>query len=130
MQGANSFTVVASGTSVGSAVEGAIGSEIGIARYDTITLWVDYTNGDETAIYIYPKFYHESGGTGYQWQDWSAAIGDKTVTTNRLQMTATGNYYAVFDVNGIGFVKFFSIVPDGTPTGTMGVYATLSAKRS
>jgi len=102
-----------------------MGAEIKCAGYNTITLFLDYVNGDETGLIITPYVMYSTGGTAYQDQSWSAAAGAKTVTANTYYMTASGNHFIVMDVSGVEFVKFMQSCADGTPTGTVAATYTL-----
>lgn len=109
--------------------ETAIGSEIGCAGYDTLTVWIDYTKGDETGVYVYPKFYRTTGGTAYAAASWSGAAGDRTITADRYYLTASGNRAIVLDVTGFEFFALFELANGGTPTGTIAAAYTLACKR-
>ena len=117
--------VQAIGGTVGGTAISTRGDELDVGYFDTMTLFVDYVAGTEGTIYIYPKFRHATGGTAYQWQTWTATAGDKTVTTNRLALTASGSYYATFDVRGVQYAQFYSQTV-GTPTGALGLFVTLT----
>jgi hypothetical protein len=106
-----------------------IGDVIGCAGYDRITLFFDYVKGDETGLLIQAHVLWEDDGTEYQDQSWDAAAGTKTVTANELNVTASGNHYATWDVSGVEFIKFTQggSNNDGTPTGTLAAYYTLKA---
>ena len=97
--------------------------EIACGGYDTITLFVEYTNGDETGLLIQAHFKHASGGTAFQDVSWSAAAGIKLATLNEFKMTASVNRYMVFDIKGLQYVEFTQggSNDDGTPTGTITV---------
>jgi hypothetical protein len=115
-------------TTIAKTTQTDIGSEIGCAGYDFITLWFTYVNGDETGLVIQAHMLPESGGTEYQDISWTAAAGTKTATANELKLSASASRFAVFDVRGIPFIKFTQggSDNDGTPTGTLAASYTLT----
>ena len=114
-------------TTISKTTETEIYGEIDVRGYDYITLFMDYVNGDETGLKIYPYFLHTSGGTEYQLTEWATASGIGVNTDQALKFTATTSTYCTFDVRGINIVKFYQggSDNDGTPTGTLAAYATL-----
>ncbi len=119
--------VLQAATTVVKTAETDMGEEVSCGHYDTITIFLDYVKGDETGVYVIPYALLETGGDEYQWQTWSATAGDKTSTSSRALMTATGKYYITFDVRGIRFIKFKHQASGGTPTGTLAANYTLTA---
>ena len=114
-------------TTMAKTTQTAIGSELGCAGYDFITLFFTYTNGDETGILIQAHMLQATGGTEYQDATWTAAAGTKTATLNELKLIATASHFATYDVRGISFIKFTQggSDNDGTPTGTLAASYTL-----
>lgn len=106
------------------AAETIIGAEFDVKNWDYFILWLDYTKGDETGVFVYPKFLHTPAGDEHQWMSFTAAA-DATVVEHRLSLTATGKVYAVFDVRGIHQVRIFNDADGGTPTGTLQTSYTL-----
>ena len=106
-----------------------MGSVIDCTGYDRITLYYDYVNGDETDLDIQAHFLYESDGTAYQDMSWTAAAGTKTSTLNELNVSASGSYYATWDISGVQFIKFTQGggSNDGTPTGTVAATYTMKS---
>jgi len=105
-----------------------MGAEVSCAHYDYLTLYFQYVKGDETGLIVKAFVMPETGGTAHQDLTWTAAAGTKTATINQYTVTATGNYYIMFDIRGIEFIKFTQggSNNDGTPTGTIAAsYAML-----
>lgn len=117
-------TEIQSATTI-TAAETAIGGEIDVSQYNTLTVWVDYTNGDETEYDIVVKYLRVTGGDEHPYGVWSTA-GDQVFTQYLMHMTATGKYYKVFDVKGINIAKIYGDATGGTPTGTAQVGYSLS----
>lgn len=113
-------------TTIQKATEVIIGKELNIGNEDFVTLFIDYVKGDETGLFIIPYVMQESGGTAYQWQTWDTAAGDRTSSSSRLSMTATGNHYLTVDVRGIEYIKFMHQADGGTPTGTLAATYTVT----
>lgn len=108
------------------AAETVIGGEIDVHAFNTLAVFVDYTNGDETSVDIIPKFLNEAGGDEHPLCSWSSAAGVKTVTADKFQLTASGKHYVTLDVRGLNFVKLYEDATGGTPTGTLQCGYTLS----
>jgi len=95
---------------------------------DFVTIHLDYTNGDEASIAVWPTFLDRAGGIESQWMDWTVAAGNKVLTNNTLTLNATGTANFTFDVRGVGLMRFFEQATGGTPTGLLA--ATLTLKGS
>lgn len=110
-------------TVIAKTTETLIYGEIDVSSYDYITVFLAYTNGDETGLNIYPYFLLESGGTEFQMTEWETSSGVYTNTDQVLQFTATTSTYVTFDVRGIPILKLYQggSNNDGTPTGTLAV---------
>ncbi len=115
---------------IGKTGETLIDAEILCGAYSFLTLHFTYTKGDETGLDIYPYILYDSGSiTPAPDQDWDAAAGTRTSTTNKYEVTATGNYVITFDVRGVEIMKFYQggSNNDGTPTGTLAASYTLTS---
>lgn len=123
-----SRAILQAATAIAKTTQTLIGFEISCGSYDTITLWIEYVNGDETGVLIQPHYLFATAGTEFQDISWSAAAGTKLATLNEFKMTATANRLIVLDLRGIEFVKFTQggSDNDGTPTGTLAVSYTLT----
>jgi len=95
---------------------------------DYVTIHLDYTKGDEASIAVWPTFFDRLGGIESRWMTWTAAAGNKTLTTNALTMNATGTANYRFDVGGYALMRFFELAVGGTPDGILA--ATLTLKGS
>ena len=111
-----------------TATETLIGAEISCGHYSRLTLFLDYDKGDEAGVYIIPYIMQAAGGAAYQWQDWTAAAGDKSAVESRLYMTASDNYYITTDVTGVEYIKFMQDANGGTPTGVLAVAYTMTVE--
>ena len=109
-----------------TAVETVIGSEIDIRNFSTMTVYIDYTNGDETSYDLIPKVLRVASGDEHPICSWSSSPGTKTVTADKFRMTATGKHYFVLDVRGINIIKLYGDATGGTPTGTAQIGYSLS----
>ncbi len=117
-------TVVLKAAAVTKGPETVIGAEIDVRNYNTMVIYVDYVNGDETSVDIIPKFIHTKTGNEYPFMEWSqAAIALKS--TKKFRLTATGNDYIVLDVRSMNVIKLYEDATGGTPTGTTAVNYTL-----
>jgi hypothetical protein len=115
-------------TVISKTTETIIGQEVACGGHDNFTLWFSYVKGDETGLNITPYFMWESGGTAFSNQSWTGAAGTRTPTDNVYQVTASGDYYFVIDIRGIEFIKCMQAGSnnDGTPTGTLAAYYTIT----
>ena len=115
-------------TVIAKTTQTIMGAEIGCAHYDYFTLYFQYVKGDETGAVVQAHVMPTTGGTAHQDLTWTSATGTKTATLNEYTVTASGNYYIMFDVHAIEFIKFTQggSNNDGTPTGTIAAsYAML-----
>lgn len=119
-------TGILKAAAVTTAAETVMGAEIQCGAYDTITLFLDYVNGDETSVAVIAKFLRTTGGTEYPHVDWTAAAGVKTATANSFSMNATANRYITFNIKGVEFIKFYEDATGGTPTGTLAASYTMT----
>jgi len=108
-----------------TASETVIGSAIDTRNFNTLVIWVDYTNGDETSYDIIPKFLRVPDGDEHPLCSWSSAPGTKTVSADKFRMTASGKHYIQLDVRGCNQVKIYGDATGGTPTGKAQVGYTL-----
>ncbi len=92
--------------------------EIDMRGFNTLTVFIDYTKGDETSFDLTPYVLHTTGGDVHQICYWADAA-TSTVTVRKFQLTATGKHYFVLDVTGIPFVKIYGASTGGTPTGVV-----------
>lgn len=102
-------------------------SEIDVRNYDKMLIWLDYTKGDETGVYFYPKFLALPSGDEHQFMEWSTAA-DAVRTAERFYLTASAKAYIVLDVEAVPIVKLYELKNGGTPTGTLQVSYTLLRK--
>ena len=110
--------LIATATTI-EAAESIIGKEIQCAGYDVLSLFVDYTKGDETSLSIIPYSMFETGGDGFQFQTWTMSGAVRTFTKSVFSLTATGKYLMMFDVSGIEYIRFHQDATGGTPSGTI-----------
>jgi len=108
-----------------TAAETAIGGEINVSQYNTITTYIDYTLGDETSYDIIFKFLRVAGGDEHPFNTFSAGA-TKTVTAEKFQFTASGKHYITLDVTGLSIIKIFGDATGGTPNGTSQISYTIS----
>ena len=105
-----------------------VGGQIDCGAYNRLTLFLEYTNGDETGVLIDWFYLYATGGTEFQDMTWSAAPGAKTFTVNDITRTVTSDMMIVLDVSGITAVTLYQggSANDGTPTGKLAVNYTLT----
>ena len=113
--------VLQAATVISKTTQTLVGSVIGVAGQDYLTLFFSYVKGDETGLTIIPSFMRTETGTAYPFAEWSTTAGAKTLTASTFTLTATTNGYITLDVKGVDFVKFTQggSANDGTPTGTL-----------
>lgn len=107
-----------------------MGFVINCQGYQYLTLFFEYTKGDETGVIITPSVMRtETGTTVFPYAITTATGGAFTVTDTKLTLTATKSGYITFDVRGIDFMKFTQggSNNDGTPTGTLAASYTMKA---
>ena len=102
-----------------TAAESLIGVEIECGNLDVLTLFIDYTKGDETGLSIIPYSMYENGGDGFQLQKWSTSGVVQSSSGTTFSLTASGKYQIVFDISGIEWCKFNMQALGGTPNGTI-----------
>jgi hypothetical protein len=121
--------VLQTATTIAKTTQTLVGAEIDCGGYEWLTLFFDYTKGNETGLILTPFVLHTTGGTAYPVAITTATGGAYTVTDTKLTITATKSGYITFDVRGISFMKFTQggSNNDGTPTGTLAVAYTLKS---
>ncbi len=112
-----------SSATIAKTAQTLVGFEIPVGGFDTLTLFIEYTKGDETGLILQPHYLYALAGTAFRDVSWSAAAGTKLATVNEFKITATADRVIVFDLRG---VEFFRLTQggsdnDGTPTGTLAV---------
>lgn len=107
------------------ATETVIGAEVDVSNYTRMITWLDYTKGDETGVYLIPKFLTETGGGEHQFMEWSTG-SEAVKTARKFYLTATGSSYVVLDVQATNIIKWYDDANGGTPTGSLSVRYTLS----
>jgi hypothetical protein len=119
--------ILQAATTIAKTTQTLIGSEIGCAGQHYLTLYFEYTKGDETGLVITPSVLRTSGGTAFPYAITTATGGAMTVTATTLTLTASKTGYVTFNVEGIDFMKFTQggSANDGTPTGTLAASYTL-----
>lgn len=101
------------------AAETQLGPVIECALLETLTIFIDYVNGDETSLSIIPYSMFEADGDAFQFQTWDATGDEREVTQSIFTLTATGKYAITFDISGTEWCKFHMQAIGGTPTGTI-----------
>ena len=114
-----SFAKALAASATVTAAETVIGGEIDCGAYNRITLFLDYTNGDETNVAIIPKILRLSGGTEYPYMAWTNSSGTYSVEVGTFVLTATGNNYLTLDVSGVSILKVYMDATGGTPDGDL-----------
>lgn len=110
------------------ATETVIDSAIDVRNYDKMIIWLDYAKGDETGVYVIPKFLEVVSGDEHKFMEWSNAEHAEK-TERDFYLTATGKAYITLDIEAIAQVKIYEDANAGTPTGTLQVGYTLLRKR-
>lgn len=108
------------------AAETVIGDEIDVRNYDTMVVFFDYTNGDETSWELIPKFLRVPGGDEHQLTQWSNDAAG-IISQRSFINTASAKSYVIIDVRALTIIKLYGDATGGTPTGTVQVgYSLLS----
>lgn len=121
------FETLQTATAIAKTTQTLIGKIIPVGGYDYITLFADYTKGDETGLIIGASVLQAIDGTAYPYMEWSSAAGTKTRTASNWTLTASASSFITLDVRGLAFIKFTQggSANDGTPTGTLAASYTL-----
>lgn len=93
---------------------------IPVGHLETLTLLLDYINGDETTVVV-TLYFVDIADNEYQEGVWSSAAGAKTFTANSYTMNATAKRPIVLDVSGIVKLIVKSAATGSTATGTLAV---------
>lgn len=109
-------TILATATAMGSAID--------TRNYDSMVVWLDYTKGDETGVYVIPKYLAAVSGDEHEHMEWSVDDHQAKVAKD-FYLTASGKAYFVLDVKAFPLVKLYNDANGGTPTGTLQVSYTL-----
>lgn len=120
--------VIQPATTIAKTTQTQMGQIIGVEGYSFITIFLDYTKGDETGVIVVPSFLHrnEANAPVFPYGIWTPTGGVNAFTTETFKMLATGKFYFMLDVEGMDFVKLTQggSNNDGTPTGTLAAYYT------
>jgi hypothetical protein len=114
-----SATGILQNATVITAVEGALGSEIGTENAEYIHLYLTYVIGDETGVTVKMFAHRTTGGTAHQSRIWTATAGVNTAAVESIYLTASGSYRFEWLLGAIDFVSFSELADGGTPTGTL-----------
>jgi hypothetical protein len=120
--------IIQATATISKTVQTAMGTEIGTENAEYITLFFTYTKGNETGLDIILNARRTAGGTNHPNAVWSATAGVNTFVAEKIRVTATGNYYYTWYIEGIDYVLFTQggSNNDGTPTGTLSASYTLA----
>ena len=114
-----SATGILQAASVITAVEGALGSEIGTENAEYVQLYLTYAKGDETGVTVKMFAYRTTGGTAHQSRIWSESAGVNTAVAEEVYLTANGSYRYEWLLGAIDFISFTEVADGGTPDGTL-----------
>ncbi len=105
----------------------AAGDAFNVSGHDTLSLWLDYDQGDETGIVLtaYWLYSNATGSKEFQEADWSASAGERTPTANTYSVTTTALTFLTFDVTGVPYAKIY-IQGTGTITTAGAITITYS----
>ena len=114
--------VLQEATVIAKTTETLVG-EIDCLGYSFLTLFLEYTKGDETGLDVYPYLLFEADGTEFPLVEWETVGGVFSATEQKLEMLASSDLHFCLDVRGIDRVKVYQggSNNDGTPTGTLAV---------
>lgn len=120
--------ILQAATTIAKTTQTLIGAQIGVESAEFITLFFTYTKGDETGLDIIMSARRVTGGTLHESRVWSATAGVYTAVAEKIRVTATGNYFYTWPVDGLDFVYFTQggSNNDGTPTGTLAASYTMT----
>ena len=113
--------VIQTALTIAKTTQTVMGSEIGIERADTMTLFLDYVKGDETGVDVIANYRRVTGGQLYPATTWTDVAGVNTALPQKIRLTASGHYAFRIYFPAIDFVVFTQggSNNDGTPTGTL-----------
>ena len=106
------------------AAETAIGGLIDTRNFNTLTIYVDFTAGDEDYWELIPKFLRMPTGDEHQLTEWSTDA-NATPTQKTFKFVNTIKTYIVLDVRGMNMIKLYGDATGGTPTGKVQIGYTL-----
>jgi hypothetical protein len=120
--------IIQAATTISKTTQTAMGSEIGTENAEYITLFFTYAKGNETGLDIILNARRTSAGTNHPNRVWSASSGVQTGLTEKIRVTASGDYYSTWFIEGLDYVQFTQggSNNDGTPTGTLAASYTLT----
>ena len=104
-----------------------MGAEIPTENIECIRLFIDYVKGDETGVDVIMSMRRTSGGTSYVNQEWTSTGGVNAAVTEKIRLTATGNYSFTWFYPCADYIYFTQggSNNDGTPTGTLAASYTM-----
>lgn len=107
------------------ASETQVGCDIDVGMYSRLTLFFEYTKGDETGVYVRVGLLGDEGWDEYPLGTWTDAAGTLTFGASKWYLTATGNASVQLDIRGYDVVRVYEQANGGTPSGTLSVKYTL-----
>lgn len=117
-----------------TAAETVIGGPINLKLFNSVTIYLDYTKGDETSWDLIIKGLSATGGDEHQLMKFSESGGVITGTAVKWQFTATGKHQITLTKTGNhldnvripnDFIKLYGDATGGTPTGTVQITYSL-----
>jgi hypothetical protein len=121
--------IIQAATTIAKTTQTAMGSEIGTENAEYITLFFTYTKGQETGLDIILNARRTTGGTNHPNAAWSTTAGVSTFVAEKIRLSATGDYYFTWYIEGIDFILFTQggSHNNGTTLGTLAASYTLSS---
>jgi hypothetical protein len=106
-----------------------MGDVLGTEDVETLTLFLDYVKGDETGVDVIINARRTPTGADYPIKTWSDAAGVNTAVTQKIRLTATGNYAFTISYFSADYLRFTQggSNNDGTPTGTLAAHYTMDS---
>jgi hypothetical protein len=114
-----SATGILQAATVITAVEGALGAEIGTENAEYIHLYLTYVKGDETGVTVKMFAHRTTGGTAHQSRVWTELAGVNTAEAESIYLSADGSRRYSWPLGAIDYVSFSQVADGGTPTGTL-----------
>ena len=124
----NTTGTLQTATVISKTTQTNMGSAIPCENAEYITVYLDYTKGDETGVDIILNKLLSVDGAKYQEREWASSSGVLTSNVQKIRLTATGKYTYSFFIEGSNWVQFTQggSNNDGTPTGTLAASYVMS----
>lgn len=120
--------ILQAATVIAKTTQTLVGQVTSCENMEALTLFLDYTKGDETGVDVILSGLRSQSGTAYPLRTWTDTAGVNAGVAQKIRLTATGNY--MFTFYEVVAIDYFKVTQggsnnDGTPTGTLAVSYTM-----